>query len=384
MKSKNSTATVVVIPTRNRAELAMTAIRSVLQQPVDNLHVIVSDNSTAEDSRSSLAAFCEQLSDPRLLYTAPPRTLAMSQHWDWAMSQALQLDDAEHFVYLTDRSLFKPGELLKITQFARRYPDKVISYDWVTIFDHQRPITVERQPQTGRLVEVSALRLLFLSSRSIFPRCLPRLMNSCVPRSVIERIQEQFGNIFASISPDYNFCYRCLELVDGIIYYDQAAYVQYDILRSNGAPLMIAVSTDGHKDLLATLELEGVRKCYATSVPYFETAINYMSHEYCLVEKETASHKFPKVRRTQYLVRNAGALLTILAYKLPFSVLRVLSSLRTRARKILSLQWPTIAKNEVSPPFESVRDAIDYAISVSPNGDESAPHLEMLRGSAWS
>ena len=155
----------------------------------------------------------------------------MSAHWDWAMSQALQRYDAGHFIYLTDRSLFKPGELLNITRLARRHSEKVISYDWVTIFDHLWPILVEQQPQTGRLVEVSAARLLFLSSRSIFPRCLPRMMNCSVPRSLIEQIRERFGNAFASVSPDYNFCYRCLELVDSVLYYDQAAYVSYAIPR---------------------------------------------------------------------------------------------------------------------------------------------------------
>src|SRR5688572_5003201 len=173
MEKANSSETVVVIPTRNRADLAQNAIRSVLDQSVDNLHLIVSDNSTTEHS-GVLASFCEALSDPRLIYIAPPLALSMSRHWDWAMSQALQLYDSSHFIYLTDRSLFKPGELLNIVRLSRQHPDKVISYDWVTIFDHLWPILVEQQPQTGRLVEVSAARLLFLSSRSIFPRCLPR------------------------------------------------------------------------------------------------------------------------------------------------------------------------------------------------------------------
>ena len=63
----------MVIPTRNRADLAKSAIRSVLEESGDNLDLIVSDNSTTEDHRSTLAAFCEEVSDPRLLYIAPPR-----------------------------------------------------------------------------------------------------------------------------------------------------------------------------------------------------------------------------------------------------------------------------------------------------------------------
>ena len=42
---------VVVVPTRNRAQIAMNAIRSVVDQPVDNVQILVSDNSTSERDR---------------------------------------------------------------------------------------------------------------------------------------------------------------------------------------------------------------------------------------------------------------------------------------------------------------------------------------------
>lgn len=377
-QSSSMRTVVVVIPTRNRADLAINAIQSVLQQPVDNVYVIVSDNSSKDEDRKALMAFCGELSDPRLLYIAPPRSLPMSEHWDWAMSQALQHRDAGHFVFLTDRSIFKPGELLKITLLARRYPDRVISYDWVTIFDQWSPIIVERQSHTGQVVEVSASRLLFLSSKSIFPRCLPRMMNSCIPRSVIERIQERFGSVFASTSPDFNFAYRCLEIVDDILYYDLAAFVSYAIHRSNGV-IQIGLETDANIDFMATLDLSGRPLNYAAPVPAFETFTNYVIHEYCCVQRETGSHKFPRVCLIRYLFGNVVGLLGILAFKLPVSVLRILASLRTRVRKIFQLRWPTIARYETSPGFGSVQDAIDYAISFPPNGDESVRHLELLR-----
>ena len=66
------TGTVVVIPTRNRAAIAMNAIRSALDQPVGNLNVLVSDNSTLEKERETLAAFCSSQSGERLRYIRPP------------------------------------------------------------------------------------------------------------------------------------------------------------------------------------------------------------------------------------------------------------------------------------------------------------------------
>ena len=49
------TGLVVVIPTRNRAAIAMNAIRSVLDQPVE-VGLLVSDNSTSETDREALSA----------------------------------------------------------------------------------------------------------------------------------------------------------------------------------------------------------------------------------------------------------------------------------------------------------------------------------------
>lgn len=377
-ESANQDMTVVVIPTRNRPLLAMYAIQSCLSPPVDGLQVIVSDNSTIESDRRALSEFCKQCPASRLHYIVPPQPFSMAKHWDWAMHRALRLPNVGYVIYLTDRSVFKPGELAGIVTLARKYPDRVISYDWVTIFDQWSPITVERQPQTGQIIEVSTARLLFLSSRSIFPRCLPRIMNCSVPRSVIEKLQRRFGNVFASISPDYNFAYRCLELLDGILFYDHAVYVSYAMHRSNGAG-GLGIPTEASKDFLACLKLEGRRRNYAAPVPAFETGINYIVHEYCLLQRESTGHKFPRLRGARYLVRNVAALLTVVAYKLPLSVLGLLASLRTRMRKVVRLQWPTIAAYETSPEFESVADAINYVINVPPDKGESAPHLDFLR-----
>ncbi len=60
MSNEASTATsyqgiVVVVPTRNRAQLAMNAVRSVLEQPVENVAVMISDNSTLESERDELS-----------------------------------------------------------------------------------------------------------------------------------------------------------------------------------------------------------------------------------------------------------------------------------------------------------------------------------------
>ncbi len=376
--SKDYNGLVVIIPTRNRSDLAMNAIQSVLQQPLENLHVIVSDNSTTEEHRISLAAFCKQVADSRLILMRPPKPLLMSEHWDWVMKQALDQRNASHFIYLADRSIFKPGVLHDISELARKDPDKVIAYDFVTIFDHRSPIMVAQQLQTGRVFEVSAAHLLSLCSRSIFPPCLPRMINCCVPRSVIQNMQERYGSVFASISPDYNFCYRCLEMVDSILYYDCAAYVGYGLPRSNGVEF-IGIKNEATIDFNARVKESHRWRYYAAPIPAFKTIVNAHAHEYCLVKSETGNNKFPNIRRFTYIVRNAERPLAAFAFRSPVSLLSGLVSLRTRVQKILRFRSPAIADYERYRTFQSVSEAINYAVSVAPHTDSFAPHLSLLR-----
>src|SRR5687768_14594798 len=74
----------LVIPTRNRARLAIEAVRSVLNEQGCRFEVFVSDNSTDETEVRRLADFCAQEADPRLTYLRPEAALGMPAHWDWA------------------------------------------------------------------------------------------------------------------------------------------------------------------------------------------------------------------------------------------------------------------------------------------------------------
>lgn len=363
----------------------MTAIRSVLSGATDNIWLLVSDNSTIENQKSALGDFCEQLSNSQLHYIQPPKPLSMSQHWEWAMQQALQLPDADHFIYLTDRSMFKAGELSTIAKLVRQYPDEVISYDWVTIFDHLNPIVIREQPHSGQIVEISADRILALSAQSVFTRGLPRMMTCCVPRKVIDAMKQRFGSIFTSISPDYNFCYRCLYIVNSVLFYDNAAFVSYAMGRSNGI-CGIGVSTEATEDFAKQLALEGMQLCSATPEPAFKTGTNHILHEYCVVKAETSSPKFPEISRRKYLAKIARDILSLenpalkrelesvlkaqqgynFSMNLNLLEWRTKLALRKRAKKILKLQWPRLAG---PPEFHSLEEAIHYASRSQPNSD---------------
>src|SRR5437868_595455 len=98
-KTMSDGGLVVVIPTRNREDLAKKSIESVIRQADCAVEILVSDNSTTSESRSDLLDYCHELANERLRYLAPSEPLPMAKHWDWAIQQALFLSDATHFAF---------------------------------------------------------------------------------------------------------------------------------------------------------------------------------------------------------------------------------------------------------------------------------------------
>ena len=296
---------VIVIPTRNRAEIAMNAIRSVLRQPLKNVQLMVSDNSTSETDLESLVTFCARQSDERLRYVRPPQPLPMPAHWDWAIHEAMRHYAAGHFIYLTDRMMFKPDSLNELLAAASQYPDKIISYNHDRIIDDCRPVRLEQYCYTGQLFEVSTARLSELYSQGMFHHAFPKMNNCIVPRAIIERIEKRFGTVFSSISPDFSFCCRCLETEESIVFYDKALLFHYAHEQSHGASISRGELTPANLDFRANLSVDESRRNYATPIPELNTCVNAVYNEYLIVKSETNSTRFYDIDFDRYLRLNA-------------------------------------------------------------------------------
>lgn len=391
------TGAVVVIPTRNRATIAMNAIRSVLSQPVKNLDVMVSDNSNAETDREALAEFCSTLADKRVRYVRPPESLSMTRHWDWAVQEALQFYSASHVTYLTDRMMFRNGALKEVLDLSALYPEKIISYNIDRIVDHVSPVRVEEWAVTGRLFEVDTEQFTRLFSQGIFHPALPRLNNTIVPRELLTRMLARFGNVFSSISPDFNFCCRCLDMEKTTLFYDKSPLFHYALYRSNGASVTRGEMTPDNADFSAILSADNSTRNYATPIPALNTAVNAAFHEYFVFQQETNSPRFFAVDLQKYLAANASELPEITDPQLRAETLSLLvakgyrqaetngqpveTSLLKRARGKLKRvitgpattpAWLFMARTlGIRPPagnlfeFASLDEAIDYASNLS-------------------
>jgi glycosyltransferase involved in cell wall biosynthesis len=410
---------VVVVPTRNRARIAMNAIRSVLDHPVGDIEVLVSDNSTSEEDREELASFCSTLADSRLRYLRPPASLAMPAHWDWAIEQALSFSSVSHFCYLTDRMMFKTGALQEVLNIAALYPERVISYNHDRIVDDAKPIRIEQYAGTEKLLEIQTLRLSYLFSQAIFHHALPRMLNCIVPRRVLERIRSRFGNVFSSIAPDFNFCCRCLELENSILFYDKSPIFHYALNRSNGASTTRGELTSDSADFIANLPVDNSFRNYATPIPQLITAVNAAFNEYLIFRQQTKSSRFFEVDRQKYLEANAAEIrevsdpalradMTALLVEHGYNDLRQqapanpLASTAGRSRSSSDSIWQkvkltlaeaasaperkrasifgTTPPTELQLEFAEIEEAIDYAKNISQgNRSNSLVHTELLQ-----
>ena len=393
------TGIVVVIPTRNRSAIAMNAIRSVLDQPVANLDVLVSDNSTSEAEREALATFCSTQRDKRLRYVRPPQPLPMADHWEWALQEALVSYSASHVTYLTDRMMFRNGALADALTAVAQHPDKVISYNLDRIVDHVQPIRVEQYAGTGRLLEIETLNLSRLLAQAIFHPSLPRMLNCIAPREIFDRMRKRFGNVFLSIAPDFRFCCRCLDLEETILFYDKSLLFHYALDRSNGASVSRGEATADAVDFTANLPVDNSQRNYATPLPQLITSVNLGFHEYCLFKQETNSPRFFELDRQKYFQANANelqeftdpvqraealALLMASGYEAPAGEVSSVSPavpfaqrLRSKFKRVATSSsttgaWLLLARTTgITPPgensfeFAKLDEAIDYARNVS-------------------
>jgi glycosyltransferase involved in cell wall biosynthesis len=290
----------VVIPTRNRAQLAKAAIESVLQAAIPHVKVLVSDNSTETTESATLRSICEQHSQSEVVYLRPERALSMATHWDWVMREALKDSPITHFFYLTDRMVFKPGALERFCQLAQHYPEQVITCSHDRLNDNEEPITVTQHSWTNNVYEITSRSTLKTCASMQFDHFLPRMLNSVVPRVVMERFLDRFGNCFSSFAPDFNFCFRYLLLFDSFIFVDRALLVHYAIAQSNGATQQASGSPNkDNEDLPKTQSgrfyLEG------TLFPEFITVGNIIIYEYLQLQNHDRTQRFPEINKVKYL-----------------------------------------------------------------------------------
>lgn len=276
----------VVVPTRNRADLAIRAVASVLAQKTPEIEILVSDNSTSPADRAHLRSALSPSAVPIL---SPPTDLAMTDHWNWAIDQAQERIDPTHITFLTDRMVFKRDVLPLLLRCVAERPASVVSYNHDGIADASRPVYVDLEPASWRLHRVTSQWLLdAVANGQPWQWMTPRMLNSVTPTALLDSLRSLTGNVFGSVAPDFYFGYRIAALVDEFFTFDASLLVHYALSLSNGYSQQTGTSSPDAEDFKR--RLVGHRK--ESPYPTIHTISNAIFHEYGVVARETCSPKF--------------------------------------------------------------------------------------------
>ncbi|HEY4343307.1 MAG TPA: glycosyltransferase family 2 protein [Parvibaculum sp.] len=101
----------VVIPTRERADVFASALRTVTTQDYDNLEILVSDNLSG-DATEEIA---RNTGDPRVRYLNTGKRLSMSHNWEFALSHVT----GDWVTIVGDDDGLLPSALRNVAEFMR-------------------------------------------------------------------------------------------------------------------------------------------------------------------------------------------------------------------------------------------------------------------------
>jgi hypothetical protein len=277
--------------------MARRTIESLAAQDLPGMSIVVSDNSTDEHEAKRLEATCGEFDGVE--YLRAPGDLGMTDHWTWAFGRLNADFPAPLVSMVTDRMVMRPGALAGLLDLAGAHPGRLVSYSHDAVDDRTTPVRLRLEDRSERAFELNTDHLLERCAHVYFHPCVPRMMNCLVPRTVLDAVEERFGSLFASISPDHCFGFRALDVVDAIVYYDACPLIHYALSRSNGDTYARGVSSADGDDFQR--HLGAVQMNASAPVPAFHSITNAVVNEYCFVRTEPPSHRLPALDLTRYM-----------------------------------------------------------------------------------
>jgi glycosyltransferase involved in cell wall biosynthesis len=153
----------VLIPVRNGADFVEEAVRSVLEQSVVDLRVVVSDNQSTDRTPEVLQRLA---SDPRVSIVRQPALLSMAGHFNNCLARV----ETEFYMllchddYLASRDALRTGRDVLLAQ-----PDVNAVYcDILYVDTSRRRIATRRFRRNGRFDVLTTGRSSVLAGRNLF------------------------------------------------------------------------------------------------------------------------------------------------------------------------------------------------------------------------
>ncbi|GGE16083.1 hypothetical protein GCM10011360_01050 [Primorskyibacter flagellatus] len=219
----------VILPMYKRPALARDALGSVLAQSFTDFEVIVSNNGAEPEVRDAIA---DLISDPRVTYLEFPEALPMPRHWE-----TLSLKCTGRYVtVLPDRSVLYSDALEQIRAQHDADPARAEIVAWAWDIFHSDAQLLQKRRNTGpktTIIDSDKLMIDQIHAQS-YPQTIPRGLNSCVDRRLIDEIRAQNGEVFGVITPDFIFAYNCMMRRPEFVFINDSLAVSQGLAGSTG------------------------------------------------------------------------------------------------------------------------------------------------------
>ena len=157
----------VIIPTFNRPKYFKLALESALNQTYRNIEVVVSDNSTEDDTENLMQDYIKN--DSRIKYF---RHKNFTANDNWNFCRHYNNPDAEYLNWLMDDDLFYPRKLEVMVEIYRNNPDISLVTSIRDVIDADGKIFPQRMPQpevlnkTMKVLGDDAGRMMFHTGKN--------------------------------------------------------------------------------------------------------------------------------------------------------------------------------------------------------------------------
>lgn len=276
----------IILPTRNRPSLLESAIQSVLLQGFKDVELIISDNSTNDDSQKIISKYSN---DTRVQSFKPERELNMLEHWEYASKKAR----GKYIFILTDRNVFVNNALQLIH-------DSIIQHENVNCFVigiqsfNENSGTFKKKRDTSQFVTLKTSDLLhnFLSTTwSISTKskcidyCYPKSLNSFILNDLLKDFRNQFGSYFdlpQIKTPDYSSFFINCHVLNEVSYIGKTLLLRQGNEESNGGKV-----NKGDTSYLSSLNSTQLNVCdFMVNLPL---VYNFVFNDYAIIHQKLNS-----------------------------------------------------------------------------------------------
>lgn len=193
----------VVLPTLNRADYLPFAIQSILNQTFGDFELIVSDNSSTDNTEQIVKSF----SDERIRYVKTEKILPMYDSWEFALGFA----EGEYITFLGDDDAHSKVYLESLKKVYDEHNAQIVSCRvanyYYSNFDNYKSASLTTNSFSNKLTISDSRQLIKevfvdngLSAGNPLKKFqVPQLINTIYHHSIFSEIKKNLGRVFPRV-----------------------------------------------------------------------------------------------------------------------------------------------------------------------------------------